>query len=619
MKKLILLITISAITSLTFAQSRKLLPAAQRNKAIKSNHFERYNNDPENLTAPFKVAPSSVAFVEQQIGDTRYDNQSNASIPKKIVLFEDGTIGATWTRSMDEGSFFADRGTGYNYFNGAEWGDWPEERIEDIKVHRPTYAQWGENGEMVVSHTSGTGLYIATRPEKGTGDWDFNEFSGPPGEDYLVWNRLVTSGPDNTHVHLLALTLPESHGGQPYQGLDGALLYSYSDDGGDSWIHDNIILDGMASDEYVGFAGDTYAFAEPKDNIVAFVVGDPWTGLFLMKSTDGGENFTKTVIWEHPYPMWTFGTVTDTFYCADGAQSAVIDNSGKVHVAFGINRVASDASSTYWFPWVDGIAYWNEDMPAFSNNLNALNPYDHPDSELEENYNLIGWSQDIDNNGTLDFTDEIGLYWLGLSSMPQLVVNDWGQLYLVYSSVTEGYDNGLKNFRHLWIRAGMVEGQWWGTFIDLTNDLVHIFDECVYPACASNSDEFIHLIYQYDIEPGTAVWGAQHDYLDNSIGHMEISLYTDIFENQRHNFEVSQNFPNPVSGITHFTVELQQNTELLVEVSDLSGRIVYTIPEKRLNAGKHLFELDATGFTKGVYFYTVKAGAEKVTKKMVVD
>ncbi|MEZ5147250.1 MAG: T9SS type A sorting domain-containing protein [Bacteroidales bacterium] len=98
---------------------------------------------------------------------------------------------------------------------------------------------------------------------------------------------------------------------------------------------------------------------------------------------------------------------------------------------------------------------------------------------------------------------------------------------------------------------------------------------------------------------------------------MEIGLYTDIFENQHHNFEVSQNYPNPVSGITHFTVELQQNTELLVEVSDLSGRIVYTIPEKRLNAGKHLFELDATGFTKGVYFYTVKAGAEKVTKKMV--
>ncbi|MEZ5147246.1 MAG: hypothetical protein R2759_09230 [Bacteroidales bacterium] len=49
-------------------------------------------------TAPFKVAPSSVAFVEQQIGDTRYDNQSNASIPKRSSCLEDGTIGAHLTR-----------------------------------------------------------------------------------------------------------------------------------------------------------------------------------------------------------------------------------------------------------------------------------------------------------------------------------------------------------------------------------------------------------------------------------------------------------------------------------------------------------------------------------------
>lgn len=619
MKKLLLSFLIFGLAGTIMAQNRVLVPAELRNKAMKANQYEQHYSDYEHVAAPFKVKSFPWSTEEEQIGDTRYDNQSNASIPKKIILFEDGTVGATWTRSMEEGSFFADRGTGYNYFNGAEWGDWPEDRIEDIKVHRPTYAQWGENGEMVVSHTSGNGLYIATRPEKGTGDWDYEEFSGPPGEDYLVWNRLVTSGPDNTHVHLLALTLPSSHGGEPYQGLDGALLYSFSDDGGDSWIHDNIVLDGMTSDDYVGFAGDTYAFAEPKDDIVAFVVGDPWTGLFLMKSTDGGENFDKTVIWEHPYPMWTFGTVTDTFYCADGSQSAVIDSEGKVHVAFGVNRVSSDANSTYWFPWVDGVAYWNEDMPAFSNNLNALNPYDHPDSELMEDYNLIGWTQDMNGNGTLELLDDIGLYWLGLSSMPQLVIDEYDYLYLVYSSVTETYDNGLKNFRHLWFRASPNGGVWWNSFDLLTSDLVHIFDECVYPACASRMIGDLHLVYQYDIEPGTAVWGAQHDYMDNSIGYMKVGFYTDINENKNNSFEVSQNYPNPVSGITHFTVELQQNTELTVEVSDLSGRIVYTIPERMLHAGTHLVELDATGFTKGVYFYTVKAGTEKVTKKMVVD
>jgi hypothetical protein len=622
MKKLLLSLMIIGLTGSILGQSRVMVPQYLRNRAIQTDHDQKFINSYENVLAPLKAQSMGGNYWEEQIGDTRYDNQSNASIPKKIILFDDGTIGATWTRSMEEGSFFADRGTGYNYYDGTGWDDWPTERIEDIKVHRPTYAQWGENGEIVVSHTSGSGLYMATRPDKGTGDWDFNEFSGPPGEDYVVWNRVVTSGVDHSRVHLLALTLPSSHGGVPYQGLDGALLYSMSDDGGDTWIHNNIILDGMNVDDYVGFAGDSYVFAEPKDDIIAFVVGDPWTGLFLMKSTDGGDTFEKTIIWEHPYPMWTFGTPADTFYCADGSQSAVIDSEGKVHVAFGINRVAADGSSTYWFPWVDGIAYWNEDMPAFSNNLNALNPYGHPDSELVEDYNLVAWTQDVDNNGVLEFVDEMGLYWIGMSSMPQLVYTD-NKLLLVYSSVTETYDNGVMNYRHIWMREAVDTGDdySWGGFWHLTSDLIHIFDENVYPACASNTDNYFHMIFQYDIYPGTAVWGAQHDYTDNAIGYYkrEIDWTTGTKNTWENTIDVSQNYPNPFSAKTHIKVELPQSTDVRVEVTDLSGRIVYCIPEHRLNAGSHLFEFDATAFTKGVYLYRIIAGAEKVTKKMVVD
>ncbi len=109
-----------------------------------------------------------------------------------------------------------------------------------------------------------------------------------------------------------------------------------------------------------------------KDDVVAFVVGDPWTGLFLMKSEDGGSNFDKTTIWDHPYPMWTWGMPTDTFYCADGAHAAAIDVQGIVHVAFGISRVMAESENTFWYPFVDGIGYWNENMAGFSNNVNAL-------------------------------------------------------------------------------------------------------------------------------------------------------------------------------------------------------------------------------------------------------
>ncbi|MBM3435958.1 MAG: hypothetical protein FJY07_07075, partial [Bacteroidetes bacterium] len=225
-----------------------------------------------NNTQPY-IKSSSFLTEESSIGDTRYDNQSNASIPNRICLFDDGTIGATWTRSMQE-PMFADRGTGYNYFDGTQWGLYPESRIENIQTHRPTYTHWGATGEMVVSHASGSGLFISTRGEKGTGTWNFSSFSGPSGQPYILWNRAIASGTDYNRLHILALTLPTTHGGTPYMGLDGALLYSWSTDGGQSWYWQNEVLEGMASDEYTGFSADIYTFAEPKEDVVAFVVGD---------------------------------------------------------------------------------------------------------------------------------------------------------------------------------------------------------------------------------------------------------------------------------------------------------------------------------------------------------
>ena len=124
----------------------------------------------------------------------------------------------------------------------------------------------------------------------------------------------------------------------------------------------------------------------------------------LMKSTDGGDTWNKTVIWEYPYPFFNPAAPfeTDTFYCVDGAHHLAFDSEGMVHVVFGINRAVADADGTYWFPLVDGVGYWNENRPTFSNSLEALNPYGEAGSELEEDYSLIGWMQDLDGNDSLD-------------------------------------------------------------------------------------------------------------------------------------------------------------------------------------------------------------------------
>ena len=80
-----------------------------------------------------------------------------------------------------------------------------------------------------------------------------------------------------------------------YQGINGALLYSRSQDGGETWDIQNQILPGMDSSLYHEFTTDAYAFAEPRDSIIAFVIGSWEHDCFLMKSTNFGETFQKTL------------------------------------------------------------------------------------------------------------------------------------------------------------------------------------------------------------------------------------------------------------------------------------------------------------------------------------
>jgi hypothetical protein len=623
MKRLLLFSLILAFVMSGYTQNRVTVSKELRNQAVK---MVKATTETMNFTNEALPANKFWPPEEGDVGNTYYDNQSNSSIQTRVVAYDDGTAGAVWTFGLAF-TAFADRGTGYNYFDGNTWGAAPTVRLEEQRTGWPAYAAFGENGEINCAHYSGTasgvgGLAISKRDTKGSGDWSLVELHSPESAAELLWPRIATGGVDHSVIHAIALTMPVANGGIVYQGLDGALLYSRSTDGGATWDPENLLMEEVSSNYYNSFSGDTYEVIAEGDN-VAILYGESWCDLALLKSTDGGNTFNQTIIWQNPYPFWVTGTPTDTFYCADGDHHLAFDQSGMVHVVFGINRAYADAAGSYWFPLVGGIGYWNENRPTFSSGMDALNPYGDPGTELVEDYSLIGWEQDINNNGTWDILGEGGLYYVGSSSMPQIVIDDQNQIFMIFTSITETYNNGIQDYRHMWCRTS-PNGDFWGKFTDLTSDLVHIFDECVWPSVSITSDDNFYLVYQCDQEPGGAVRGDLDPYAENIMKFMKVNkadVWTGIKDNNMaiNDYDVLQNYPNPATGITTVKVNVRNTTDMTLEVVSMLGQKVLEVNAGLVQPGMNEITFDASNLKAGVYFYTVKAGEASITKKMIVE
>jgi hypothetical protein len=514
-------------------QQRIIIKNDRSDVAVEKEHSAISDVNPQaggQLFAPSPVVAKQgqESINESLIGTTEYDLQTNRSLSNRLCLFSDGTIGAVWMMGFTDPNF-GDRGTGYNYFNGTSWSTPPLIRIESVKTGWPSIAAWGASGEIVVAHnglaTTDGGLIFSKRTQKGSGSWTSSVFQGPdPDWHELLWPRMVTNGVNHNTIHLLSPTAPTGNGGIAYMGQDPALLYSRSTDGGVTWNPKHQILPGTGSTYYSSITADEYTWAEPRGNTLAFLVCDPWKDLFVMKSTDNGDTWQKLVAWTHPYPHFDWNTTitTDTLWAPDGSGDVAIDNNGQVHILCGLTRVAhTEPGTTYsYWPWTDGIAYWNESRPPFT----APNPHDALDADdvLVENYNLVGWTQDVNNNGILDFESELMTYRsLGISTMPNIIIDDQNYLFIVYASTTETYTNGTYNYKHIWARGSDDNGTTWNNFVDLTSDLYHIFDECIYPVYAGQSDDKVYLIYNYDASPGLALDG-DHAYQTNNISFFSI-------------------------------------------------------------------------------------------------
>ena len=566
-----------------------------------------------------------------RIGTTTYDLQSNASVDNRLIRHSNGTISATWTMSAQFAAAYSDRGTGYNFHDGSSWGPDPTARLESSRGGWPSVLATGSGKEIAITHNTDNGYLLMThRPSVGAGTWTEQIISSMDSNGVytdIIWNRAVIGGSNNETIHMVGVIAPSGLGGTIWNGLDGALVYYRSQDGGDTWDIQDMQLPTLDTSKYTGFNGDDYAIAAQGETVVVAYFGG-WDDSVILKSTDNGNTWNETVFLDFPVDKYVNDSgldidgdgVMDTLYTADGAGTVILDANGDAHVFFGNMRVLdadlSDGNTSY-FGGTSGLMYWNESMgpdDASNSIINASLWY----SQVPQ---MIASAQDLDGDGILNYVG-IPTYYLSVDCMPSAGIDNQGNIFVSYSSLMENVDNGSQNFRHVHVVKSMDGGTNWSAPKDVTEwtDWGGA-QECVFARMDRNVDDKIRLIYQKDFEPGLAVRGDE-DIIDmNEIRYLEL----DTTELSGTSTGITNNtvdikfsvYPNPAKNNVTIDFISQSNKKTNLVLTDMLGKRVKEFSINTVN-GINSINLDLVDLNEGVYFINFNNNNIKSTKKLVV-
>lgn len=89
-------------------------------------------------------------------------------------------------------------------------------------------------------------------------------------------------------------------------------------------------------------------------------------------------------------------------------------------------------------------------------------------------------------------------------------------------------------------------------------------------------------------------------------------------ENIVRKFELFQNYPNPFNPVTMIRYEIRSLNYVTLNVYDVLGNKVGTVIDEEQGAGSYEYEFNAENLSSGVYYYELKSGDYKETRKMLL-
>ena len=582
---------------------------------------------------PNTIALKTVSSNEEMLGSTTYDLQSNACVDNRLIRHADGTISAAWTMSAQFSTSYSDRGTGYNFYDGSTWDSYPNARLESSRGGWPSILATGSGKEIAITHNTDNGYLLMThRTSIGSGSWNEDIVSSIDSNGLyrdIIWNRAVIGGANQQTIHMVGVIANTALGGTIYNGLDGALVYYRSQDGGSTWDIKDLQLPTLDSTKYLGFSGDSYAIASNGETVVVAYFG----GLddsAIIKSTDNGNTWNATSFLDFPVDKYAPDAgidldndgLMDSLYSTDGTGALLLDDNNMAHVFYG-NMLLLDADltdgNTSYFASTNGLMYWNENMGADDY---ASNPISSPSLWFSNLGQMIASAQDTDGDNLLNYVD-YPTYYMSLTCMPNAGIDANGNIFVSYSELMENIDNGSQNFRHVNVIKSMDGGVNWSAPTDVTpHNAWSGAQECVFATIDRNVDDKIRLIYQKDFEPGLAVRGDE-DVIDvNEIIYLEIDT-TELSNTSTNISEISSLntisiYPNPTASFTNVNLYSSVNKNIILRLTNIIGKIVSEV-NIHVVSGNNNINLDVSNLKNGIYFINSESINESKSIKLIIS
>lgn len=536
------------------------------------------------------------------IGNTTYDLQSNAAMPRRILSYPNGKISTVWTGST-EASSWTDRGTRYNSFDGTAWGSAPTAKLESKRVG------WGNlvavtAGEVVVSHVNGVTTNTGVGTAFGT-TRDAGEFGS------LTWPRTVAVG--NT-IHAIIGT----SAGDAETGFLAPVYYGKSTNGGASFDTVSAAFAAAAgydSNFHAGdVGGDSYAI-DANGSTVAILILGTTEDVVLLKSTDAGATWSKKIIREFPIAKYTGGitdangdTVADTLLGVTSNGSVVVDHNGTVHVAF-CDLLVLDPDgaglSVFLTATSDYVNYWN-DMDTTIIGVPTL--------------------LDLNNNGTFDSgSDFTGATLVrygnsGFTLNPMLTRGAANSplantIVMTYCAVAEEDTNDVGvDYRNIYVQSTNDKGATWS---DITNVSQTSNQENMFVTVPAELDAngTLHMQWQQDFDPGNAVQGA-HASSVADIVYDQMTITTGLNNTKKLDASIVA-YPNPTSDVTNLNITMNKASKAEIKLVNMLGQTVRTMSVD-LTAGANKVSMNVADLSAGLYSVVLTSNGQSATEKIMV-